>query len=83
VNLAPLRCDICRVRPAVHEDGDRPAVVCNRCVRIARAGEAMATQRRCIGCGGAFAPTNPRQRHCRPSCKQKQTFDRLFAPGPA
>jgi hypothetical protein len=29
----PRRCDCCRRRDAVHEDGDRPAVLCNPCHR--------------------------------------------------
>lgn len=26
-----LRCDVCRRKPAIHEDHDRPALVCGPC----------------------------------------------------
>ena len=29
----PLLCDLCRIRPAVHEDASRPAMLCGRCAR--------------------------------------------------
>ena len=31
--IALPRCDICRARGALHEDGDRPARLCRRCLQ--------------------------------------------------
>ena len=35
----------------------------------ARARERTLPRRVCAGCGNAFAPSRPNQKHCRPSCR--------------